>query len=202
MKGFSKGERDLYAQVRQINALNAAAERAELERTQAYFQERSYEGQPLPVPSKKAENRAKFGQNSESALTEWEKNQIRPIFREMAEENGKKGVTKEQCVAMMSRIATNECIIGKVPNVTPDQYESLFANWQTNEDGFITWHYFAEGCNQWPWHMVDNETLQATIDDFFAKAQRLRMQGKETESREMASKALRLQGSLTSAKPM
>lgn len=50
--------------------------------------------------------------------------------------------------------------------------------------------------------MVDNATLQATIDDFFAKAQKLKMQGKEAESREMASKALRLQGSLTSAKPI
>ena len=30
---------------------------------------------------------------------------------------------------MMARIATNECIIGKIPNVTPDQYEGLFANW-------------------------------------------------------------------------
>lgn len=37
MKGFSAGERDLYAEVRQINVRNAAAERAELERTQAYF---------------------------------------------------------------------------------------------------------------------------------------------------------------------
>ena len=74
MKGFSAGERDLYAEVRKINQRNDATQRAELERTQAYFQERSYEGQPLPVPSKKAENRAKFGQNSESALTEWEKN--------------------------------------------------------------------------------------------------------------------------------
>lgn len=64
-----------------------------MERTQAYFQEKSYDGQPLPVPSKKAENRARFGQNSVNALTEWEKNQIRPIFREYAE--GKKGVTKE-----------------------------------------------------------------------------------------------------------
>jgi len=40
------------------------------------------------------------------------------------------------------------------------------------------------------------------IDDFFAKAHKLKMQGKEAESREMASKALRLQGSLTRAKPL
>ena len=50
--------------------------------------------------------------------------------------------------------------------------------------------------------MVDFETLQATIDDFFAKAHKFKMQGKESESREMASKALRLQGSLTRAKPI
>jgi hypothetical protein len=74
MKGFSKGEKDLYREVNQIRAQRNAQEQAELERTKAYFQERSYEGQPLPVPSKKAENRARFGQNSETALTEWEKN--------------------------------------------------------------------------------------------------------------------------------
>jgi hypothetical protein len=55
------------------------------------------------VPSKKAENRARFGQNSENALTEWEKNQMRPVFRLYAD--GKKGVTKENLVEMMSRLA-------------------------------------------------------------------------------------------------
>ena len=74
MKGFSTGEKDLYREVNKIKSKRLADERAELERTQAYFQERTYEGQPLPVPSKKAENRAKFGKNSEDALTEWEKN--------------------------------------------------------------------------------------------------------------------------------
>jgi hypothetical protein len=89
-----------------------------------------------------------------------------------------------------------------VPNVTPAQYEGLFANWQENGDGLITWHYFAEGCNQWPWRMVDMVSLNATIDEFFARAHKLKMQGKEAESREMASQALRLQGALTRAKPM
>ena len=81
------------------------------------------------MPSKKAENRARFGQNLESALTEWEKNQMRPVFREYAEEHGKKGVTKEQLVTLMARVATDECIIGKIPNVSADEYEGLFANW-------------------------------------------------------------------------
>ena len=127
---------------------------------------------------------------------------MRPIFREFAAEHNKKGVTKAELVQMMARLATDECIIGKIPNVEPDQYESLFANWQETDDGLITWHYFAEGSNQWAWKMVDYDTLQATIDDFFAKAHKFKMQGKESESREMASKALRLQGSLSRAKPI
>ena len=110
-----------------------------------YFQQRSYEGQPLPVPSKKAENRARFGQNTEVALTEWEKNQIRPVFREYKE--AKKGVTKADLVAMMARLATDECIIGKIPNVDASEYEGLFESWPTNEEDLITWHRFAEGCN-------------------------------------------------------
>lgn len=154
----------------------------------------------MPVPKAKAENRARFGKNSESALTEWEKNAIRPIFREYAA--GRKGIGKENLVDIMKRLATDECIIGKVPNVEEADYEGLFVNWKENDEGLITWHYFAEGSNQWQWHMVDHDTLQATIEDFFAKAHKLKMQGKETESREMASKALRLQGSLSRAKPI
>ena len=30
----------------------------------------------MPIPTKKAENKAAFGQNTELALIEWEKNQI------------------------------------------------------------------------------------------------------------------------------
>ena len=37
MKGFSAGEKDLYREVSKIKAQRAAEERAELEKTQAYF---------------------------------------------------------------------------------------------------------------------------------------------------------------------
>ena len=40
------------------------------------------------------------------------------------------------------------------------------------------------------------------IDDFFAKSYKFKMQGKDEESKEMATKALRLQGSLTKTKPI
>ena len=39
------------------------------------------------------------------------------------------------------------------------------------------------------------------VDDFFALSLKFKMQGKDTESKEMATKALRLQGSLTKCKP-
>ena len=126
---------------------------------------------------------------------------MRPIFRELYAE-GKKAVTKESLVSMMPRLVQDECIIGKIPNVNPSEFEGLFANWEENEDGLITWHQFAEGCNQWAWQMVDSAIMQERIDEFFAKAQKLKMQGKEDESREMASKALRLQGSLSRTKPI
>ena len=125
------------------------------------------------MPKKKAENRAKFGKNSEDALTEWEKNAIRPMFREYAA--GRKGVSKEDLVAMMARLATDECIIGKIPNLHESEYEGLFTDWPESNDGVITWHEFAERSNQWPWHMVDSATMQATIDDFFAKAHKFKM---------------------------
>ena len=44
--------------------------------------------------------------------------------------------------------------------------------------------------------------MQEVIDDFFAKAFKFKMQGKDNESKDMATKALRLQGSLTKTKPM
>ena len=103
---------------------------------------------------------------------------------------------------MMPRLALDECIIGKIPNVNEADYESVFANIHENEDGLVTWHFYAEYLNMWSWKFVEHETLQATIEEFFAKAHKLKMQGKESESREMASKALRLQGSLTRAKPI
>ena len=80
-------------------------------------------------------------------MTEWEKNQIRPMFREYAA--GRKGVGKDNLVEMMHRLARDECTIGKMPAVSEPEYEGLFAAWDTNEDQLVSWHEFCEGCNQW-----------------------------------------------------
>ena len=44
MKGFSKGEKDLYKAVDKIHQAVAEAERSEMEKTAAYFRKTSYEG--------------------------------------------------------------------------------------------------------------------------------------------------------------
>ena len=53
----------------------------------------------MPMPSKKYENKEAFGQNSETALIEWEKNQIKPLFK--AFDKDKKGITKDDLTKVM-----------------------------------------------------------------------------------------------------
>lgn len=43
-----------------------------MEATRKFFEQRSYEG--IPVPSMKQQNKDYFGQNTEDKLVEWEKN--------------------------------------------------------------------------------------------------------------------------------
>ena len=142
----------------------------------------------------------KFGQNTEVALVEWEKNQIKPLFKEF--DVDKKGIDKDKFSQLMDRLQTDECIIGKVPHVESYEVDDIFDKWDKNTDGVLTWQEFREGANKWEWRQVELEKLQEVIDDFFAKSFKFKMQGKDEESKEMATKALRLQGSLTKTKPM
>jgi len=61
-------------------------------RRQDFFASKSF-GKQMPVPNKKKENKDAFGQNSEAALIEWEKNQIKPLYREY--DKDKKGITRD-----------------------------------------------------------------------------------------------------------
>lgn len=82
------------------------------------------------------------------------------------------------------------------------EYAGLFENWKPNSAGVITWETFREGLNSWKWKMVERDVLEEVINDFFAQSYKFKMQGKDKESKEMATKALRLQGSLTKTKPI
>ena len=150
----------------------------------------------MPVPNKKQENKESFGKNSEATLIEWEKNQIKPIYREY--DKDKKGIAKDQLVTIMGRLQKDEAIIGKVPFITDNNYESCFENWPEK----VTWEHFRNNCNSWQWRQVPLEELNEIIDEFFAKAYKFKMQGKDVEYKNEMTKALRLQGSLTKTKPI
>jgi hypothetical protein len=80
-----------------------------------------------------------------------------------------------------------------------NDYAPLFAEWPETQN---TWETFRDQCNSWEWRMTDSDKLQKTVDEYFAKAYKFKMQGKDEESKAMTTKALRLQGSLTKAKPI
>lgn len=71
------------------------------------------------MPTKKQENKAKFGQNTEDKLDEWEKNQVKKLFREY--DKDKNGLQKDELKRLIRRLASDECIIGKVPALTDEQ---------------------------------------------------------------------------------
>jgi hypothetical protein len=150
----------------------------------------------MPVPSKKAENKEAFGYNSEVALVEWEKNQIKPLFREF--DKDKKGTEKANLSKIVARLLNDECIIGKTPYIDQSKIDKLFEAWPDK----VTWEYFRQNCNQWEWRQVPLEKLNETVNEFFAKAYKFKMQGKDAEYKDMTTKALRLQGSLTKTKPI
>jgi len=52
------------------------------------------------------------------------------------------------------------------------------------------------------WKLQDREVLEKMVSDFFALSLKYKMQGKDEESQKMATKALRLEGSLTKCKPL
>lgn len=82
------------------------------------------------------------------ALIEWEKNQIKPLFKEFDKE--KKGIEKAQLVKIVERLKEDECIIGKIPYVAEENVEALFEEWPER----TSWEHFRNYCNQWEWRMV------------------------------------------------
>ena len=97
----------------------------------------------MPVPTKKAANKDGFGKNTEASLVEWEKNQIKPLFKEF--DKDKKGITKEALLEIVEKLKKDECIIGKVPaeaQIEENYFEQFFA--AETENGPVTWEHFRE----------------------------------------------------------
>lgn len=104
---------------------------------------------------------------------------------------------------MLDKLANDDCILGKVPDLSEGQVADIVESWDFNKDGRITWFEFRDCLNsKWTWRLQDREKLNETIDQFFKLAYKYRMQGNDKDSKEYAARALRLQGSLTKTKPM
>ena len=149
----------------------------------------------------KQQNKDNFGQNTEDKLVEWEKNQVKEAWANY-DADMKTGVTKENLISVMDSLMKDECIIGKVPDLTEEEVKILFDKWEPNEEEKYFWQQFRDGLNTWLWKLQDREVLQKMVDDFFALSLKYKMQGKAEESKQMATKALRLEGSLTKCKPI
>ena len=190
-----------------------------MERTRKFFETKTYTG--IPTPTMKQLNKDNFGQNVEDKLVEWEKNQVKELFIKF-DPDMKQGILKENLIEIMHSLMQDECIIGKIPNLQDDevsiflflsttdfivQVEHVFDSWEYSEapegeEGKISWQQFRDGLNTWLWRMQDREVLQSMVDEFFALSLKYKMQGKDEECKEMATKALRLEGSLTKCKPI
>ncbi len=133
-------------------------------------------------------------------MTEWEKNQVKEVFFKY--DTDKTGVTMENLQKVIEALMRDDCIIGKVPNLTEGEITILFDKWDITEEKNCKWQQFTAGLNNWLWRLQDREVLQQMVDDFFALSLKYKMQGKDEESKAMATKALRLEGSLTKCKPI
>lgn len=72
--------------------------------------------------------------------------------------------------------------------MSQNEFQALFKSWPDK----TTWEYFRNNCNEWEWRMVPYDRLNEVVNDYFTKAYKFKMQGKDAESKDMTTKALRL----------
>jgi hypothetical protein len=200
---FSKGEKDLYKEVALLNKLEVEKRIRDEQERANFYKARSFAG--VPVPTKKAENKDKFGVgNREDRLDEWEKNQVKRLFRAEFDKDKTGIASRDEIKRLLGKLANDECIIGKIPNYKESELASLAESWELNKDtGKVTWFEFRDQLNsKLTWRLQDREKLDETVNGFFKQAYKFRMQGNEKDSREYAARALRLQGALTKTKPI
>ena len=85
-----------------------------------FYKARSYVG--IPVPSKKQENKDKFGGgNREDRLDEWEKNQVKRLFRQEFDKDKQGIASREELRRLIGKLLNDDCIIGKIPRLTEEE---------------------------------------------------------------------------------
>ena len=60
-----------------------------------------------------------MGHNIETRLDEWEKNQVKSLFKEF-DKNKSQSLEIDELKALMKRLTNDEAIIGKVPAISED----------------------------------------------------------------------------------
>lgn len=56
-------------------------------------------------------------------------------------------------MAILKSLMEDECIIGKVPNLQPEEVETIFDPWAITEEKKCTWWQFSTGLNTWLWKL-------------------------------------------------
>lgn len=55
---------------------------------------------------------------------------------------------------MFDKLANDDCILGKVPDLSEGQVADIVESWELNKDGRITWFEFREALNsKWSWRL-------------------------------------------------
>lgn len=130
------------------------------------------------MPTKKAENKEKFGGgNREDCLDEWEKNQVKRLFRQEFDKDKTGIASREEIKRLLGRLAEDGCIIGKVPDLSEEEMSEIADSWEIKEGGGkVTWFEFRDALNaKWTWRLQDREKLNETVELFFKQAYKFRM---------------------------
>jgi hypothetical protein len=145
---LSKGERDLYRTVREIKTEQEMTMRLEQEREMTIIKQREskFYGETSasykpPTPTKVKENKARFANDVENKVTEWEKNTIQELFKSYDKDNSG-ALSVEEMTSLVNDLRSDKCVLGKVPDLGDDNVASVFERFDKNADGKISWVEF------------------------------------------------------------
>lgn len=160
-KGFSKIEKELYREVDQIN--KAYQKQVVLEETKKetmFLPTVTPETVP-PTASRVLEVKGRFGNNTENRVTEWEKIEVKKVFKTY--DKDKSGfLSVDELKKLMHDLKQDKMDMGKVPDLTDEQIETLFDNWDKDNNGKISWQEFRDGWNSWKWRLLDQHEMGKT----------------------------------------
>ncbi len=79
----------------------------------------------IPIADSVIEMSKRFGNNRENVLTEWEKSDLRELFREY-DKNKSGYLDKDELRKLMMDLMEDKHLIGKVPNLTEEEVNEKF----------------------------------------------------------------------------